>query len=393
MVRGGVHAAKGIGMRAGGRPVGGGRAGRIRRDRGLAWALLAAAALAMAAGSVGGAPAPGPYGGDAAREALAGTGAPAVPEALVARYRRPDAIPYPPGNPHSPEKARLGEVLFFDPRLSGSNTMSCATCHDPAQGWEDGRRTARGDRGQALHRATQTLLNIAWAEPLMWDGRAESLEAQALGPIAAPEEMDQPVGALVEELSAVPGYRRLFRDAFGDEAVTPDRIASALATYQRGIVSGPAPFDRWIAGEEGAMGPAAVRGFLLFNGRANCAACHAGWRLTDDSFHDIGLPTADPGRGAQMPGVPMLRHAFKTPTLRNIAARAPYMHNGAAATLREAILHYDSGFTERPSLSAEMRRLALTPQDVEDLLAFLHALSSAEEPPAAPALPPAAATE
>jgi cytochrome c peroxidase len=135
------------------------------------------------------------------------------------------------------------------------------------------------------------------------------------------------------------------------------------------------------------MDAAAVRGFALFNGRANCAACHGGWRLTDDSFHDIGLASGDIGRGAQLPEIPMMRHAFKTPTLRNVAGRGPYMHDGSARTLREAVLHYDTGFVERPSLSAEVRRLILTPREVDDLVAFLRALTSEDDPIPAPVLP------
>ncbi|MBY0333323.1 MAG: c-type cytochrome [Acetobacteraceae bacterium] len=308
-------------------------------------------------------------------------------DALRARYRRPDAIPFPRDNAYSDAKYRLGQVLFFDPRLSGSNTMSCASCHNPALGWEDGLRTARGEQANTLRRSTPTILNIAWAEPLMWDGRKESLEDQALGPVADAGEMNQPVDELVAELSRIPGYRRLFRDAHGADAVTPRGIALALATFQRTIVSNLSPFDRWVAGDASAMGADAVRGFVLFNTRANCAACHAGWRLTDDSFHDIGLASGDIGRGAHMPEVPLMRHAFKTPTLRNIALRGPYMHDGSAMTLREAVLHYDTGFVDRPSLSPEMRRLNLSPRDADDIVAFLRALTSGDDPVPAPALP------
>lgn len=312
---------------------------------------------------------------------------PALIEGLRARYRRPEAIPFPAANPYSDAKYRLGHVLFFDPRLSGSNAMSCASCHNPSLGWEDGLRTARGEQANSLRRATQTLLNIAWSEPLMWDGRRDTLEEQALGPIEEPGEMNQPVPALIAELSAVPGYRALFAEAFGEPRVTPEGVAAALATFQRTIVSNLSPFDRWVTGDAAAMSPAAVRGFVLFNGRANCGACHDGWRFTDDSFHDIGLRSEDRGRGAAMPDVPLMQHAFKTPTLRNIAGRGPYMHDGSARTLREAILHYDTGFIDRPSLSPEMRRLNLSSAEVEDIVAFLHALTSEDDPIPTPALP------
>lgn len=317
----------------------------------------------------------------------AGTVAQTDAAASRARYRRPDAIPFPAANPYSDAKARLGHALFFDPRLSGSGAMSCASCHNPTLGWEDGMPTGRGEAANTLGRSTPTVLNVAWAEPLMWDGRAESLEHQALGPIQATEEMNLPVPVLVARLSAVPGYRRMFRDAFGREEVTPEGIAAALATFQRTIVSNLAPFDRWAVGDEGAVGEDAKRGFALFNGRANCAACHSGWRFTDDGFHDIGLRSQDVGRGAHLPDLPAMRHAFKTPTLRNIASRNPYMHDGSARTLRDAVLHYDTGYVERPSLSPEMRRIGLTPREVDDLVAFLRSLSSEDDPVLAPVLP------
>ncbi|QQP93984.1 c-type cytochrome (plasmid) [Skermanella sp. TT6] len=309
------------------------------------------------------------------------------PGDLKAQYRRPNEIPFPADNPYSDAKAALGHVLFFDPRLSGSNTASCASCHNPALGWEDGLPVATGDGAKSLERASPTILNLAWAEPLMWDGRKDTLEEQATGPIEAAGEMNQPIASLVAELSDIPAYRRLFREAFGSETISGAAIARALATFERTIVSNKAPFDRWIEGDEGAIPEEAKQGFALFNGKANCAACHSGWRFTDDSFHDIGLNSADPGRGALLPDIPVMRHAFKTPTLRNVATREPFMHDGSAATLRDVIVHYDTGFVERPSLSPEMRRLGLTPGETEALLAFLRTLTSEDDPIPAPTLP------
>lgn len=350
-------------------------------------ACRARVAVVLAALALAGLGAVAASGGSSANVAASEGAASADPAKLRPLYRRPDAIPFPVANPYSDAKARLGQVLFFDPRLSLSGAMSCASCHNPALGWEDGLPTGRGEAANTLRRATPTILNLAWGEALMWDGRAESLEHQALGPIQATEEMNLPVPVLVARLSAVPGYGRMFRDAFGREEVTPEGIAAALATFQRTIVSNLAPFDRWAAGEEEAIGEDAKRGFALFNGRANCAACHSGWRFTDDGFHDIGLRSEDPGRGAHLPDLPAMRHAFKTPTLRNIASRNPYMHDGSARTLREAVLHYDAGFVERPSLSPEVRRLGLTVQEVDDLVAFLRALTSQDDPTPAPTLP------
>ena len=351
-----------------------------RRALGVA-ALALAAVGAILVADARTEPRPAPQG------PVAEAGAERPLAAVRARYRRPDSIPFPRDNPYTDAKHRLGHALFFDPRLSGSDAMSCASCHNPALGWEDGLRTGRGEAANTLGRATPTVLNLAWAELLMWDGRKETLEEQALGPIEAGVEMNQSLPALVAELSAIPGYRRMFRDAFGKDDVTPAGIAQAIATFERTIVSNLAPFDRWVMGEEGAIDEAARRGFVLFNGRANCAACHSGWRFTDDGFHDIGLQSGDIGRAEHLPEVPAMRHAFKTPTLRNVALRGPYMHDGSARTLRDTIVHYDTGFVERPSLSPEMRRLGLSQPDVEDLVAFLRTLTSEDDPIPVPVLP------
>jgi cytochrome c peroxidase len=153
------------------------------------------------------------------------------------------------------------------------------------------------------------------------------------------------------------------------------------------VVSSEAPFDRWVNGDERAISDSAKRGFMLFNGKANCAGCHAGWRMSDDGFHDIGLPDADRGRAEVAPGIVQLEHAFKTPTLRNVNQRAPYMHDGSVATLAAVIDHYDSGFVRRPSLDTQMQPLGLTPSEKADLLALLDTLTGADAPSLIPILP------
>jgi cytochrome c peroxidase len=319
-----------------------------------------------------------------------GAGAAAADAALMklkARYKRPASIPFPKANGYSDAKSRLGHTLFFDPRLSGPGTVSCATCHNPALGWKDGLPRGVGHDAKQLGRATPTILNLAWADLLMWDGRKEGLEDQATGPIEANVEMNQPMPALVEKLSAIPGYRRMFREAFGRDEISKATIAQAIATFERTLVSNKAPFDRWIDGDESAIGEDAKRGFKIFNEKGNCAACHSGWRFTDDGFHDVGLKSEDVGRAAQMPNEPTLKYAFKTPTLRNINLRAPYMHDGSVRTLRDVVIHYDTGFVQRPSVSPEMRRLGLTEQEVKDLVAFLHTLTSQDDMIAVPVLP------
>jgi cytochrome c peroxidase len=318
---------------------------------------------------------------------LAAAAEDAASVALKQKYVRDTAVPFPKANPYSETKARLGQALFFDPRLSGPGNIACASCHNPGMAWKDGLPRGIGHDSKPLPRATPTILNLAWADLLMWDGRKDGLEDQSMGPVTSDTEMSLPLTDLVVRLSDLPGYRRMFRDAYGDDRIDPKRIAGAIATYERTIVSGKAPFDRWIDGDEAAIPAAAKRGFALFNGKANCAACHSGWRFTDDGFHDIGLPDGDPGRGAQVPDEPSLQHAFKTPTLRNIAQRAPYMHDGSVETLDDVVRHYDTGFVRRPSLSPEMRPLGLSGEDAADLITFMRTLTSKDAPVTVPALP------
>jgi cytochrome c peroxidase len=230
-----------------------------------------------------------------------------------------------------------------------------------------------------LGRRTPTVLNLAWTELLMWDGRKASLEEQALGPMEAKVEMNQDLDELPQKLSAIEGYRRQFEAIFPQDGITLDTIAKAIATYERTIVSGEAPFDRWIEGDEDAISESAKRGFVTFNTKGNCAACHAGWNFSDGGFYDIGLPDEDVGRFAIL-DLPSMQHAFKTPTLREVELRGPYMHDGSVATLEAVIEHYDNGFVERPSLSGEMRKLDLTREEKADLVAFLSTLTG-ENPP------------
>ena len=277
--------------------------------------------------------------------------------------------------------------MFFDPRLSGSGTHSCASCHNPGLGWRDGLPVGVGHDAQALPHATSTIIDLAWGTLMMWDGSKESLEDQATHPIETAGEMNMPLPRLAARLAALPAYRRLFQAAFGHDDVTAPKVAQALATFERTLVSNEAPFDQWIRGNPRAIGEDAKRGFALFNGRANCSACHSGWRFTDDGFHDIGLAGNDLGRGAIVPDEPTLERAFKTPTLRNVDARSPYMHDGSIRTLSEVVAHYDTGFIERPSLAPEMHRLGLTAVETSDIIAFLHTLTSKDDPVAIPALP------
>jgi len=303
-----------------------------------------------------------------------------------AEWRRPDTIPFPKDNPYTPEKAALGKMLFFDTRLSRDKNLSCASCHNPSFGWEVPFATAIGAGGKPLGRHAPTALNQAWSKNLFWDGRAPTLEAQAKGPIEAGVEMDLPMATAVTRLKAVQGYQTAFAKAFPSEGLSEATVLKAIATFERTIVTGDTPFDRWVRGDDKALSAEAQRGFALFAGKAQCSVCHSGWNFTDDKFHDIGLPTADPGRmGVSREAAD--QHAFKTPGLREIAARAPYMHHGQVATLEAVVAHYVSGGVRRPSLSKNMKPLSLTAQETQDLLTFMRSLSSPQATIAMPNLP------
>ncbi|MBV8836493.1 MAG: c-type cytochrome [Alphaproteobacteria bacterium] len=308
-------------------------------------------------------------------------------EELKAQYRRPDSIPFPKDNPYTTEKAALGKKLYFDTRLSAANLLSCASCHSPAYGWGDGQPRGVGHGMKQLGRRSPSIVNAAFGEVFMWDGRFASLEQQALGPIQADAEMNLPVDQLLGRLKGIPAYAPLFEAAFPSEGITPANIAKAIATYERTVVSGRAPFDAWIEGDESAIDESAKRGFALFNGKAACMNCHSGWTFTDDSFHDIGMPDKDIGRGKQIPNIIKMQQAFKTPGLREITRRGPYMHDGSVATLEAVMEHYDRGGIDRPSRSALMKPLGLTAQEKADLVAFMQTLTSDMDPTTVPVLP------
>jgi len=298
---------------------------------------------------------------------------------LKARYQRPATVPFPDANPRSSAKVTLGKQLFFDERLSGANDTACASCHVPALGWEDGERLTESTRGGNLKRHTPTIWNRAWGRTFFWDGSARSLEEQALQPIINPGEMNQPMPALMRELRAIPGYREGFRAAFPDAeapVITADRLAKAIATYERTVVQPQTAFDAWVEGDGDAISEAARRGFRLFNGKARCAECHSGWNFSSGAFHDIGLPdTGDRGRGAVLE-LAAANHMFKVPTLRDIARRAPYMHDGSLPNLQAVLDHYQGDFVRRETLSADMQAIALTDREEADLTAFLHSLTT-----------------
>jgi len=277
-------------------------------------------------------------------------------------YKRPPVIAFPSGNPYTPQKVLLGKKLYFDTRLSGGNVLACATCHNPGYGWGDGQPKGIGHGMNVLGRRSPTI-------------------------IQADAEMHLQLDQLMARLNSISEYGPLFESAFGQKDIEPSMVAKAIATFERTVVSGRAPFDQWVEGDEKAISEEAKRGFVTFNTKARCAECHGSWRFTDDSFHDIGLPSDDIGRGKFLPDVVKMQHAFKTPGLREIARRAPYMHDGSMPTLEAVVDHYDEGGVARPSRSDLMKPLQLSSQEKADLVAFMKTLTSDVGPISVPVLP------
>jgi cytochrome c peroxidase len=298
---------------------------------------------------------------------------------------------HPDDNPHSEEKEQLGKRLFFDPRLSSSGTLSCASCHDPDLGWTDGRRRSVGHAGQKGRRNSMTILNVAFYDHLFWDGRAESLEAQALSAIRSPSEMNMDLDALEERIANIGEYRRLFEQSFGDKQVTARRIAEAVATFERGITSRTSDFDRFLQGDRDAMTERQIHGLHLFRTKARCMNCHNGALLSDNQFHNLGQshlgrPSQDLGRFL-VTGDTADVGKFRTPSLRDVTRTEPYFHHGLIFELREIINMYNQGMpqiipkkeNDNPLLPEKSRLLTplhLTEKEKGALLDFLRALSA-----------------
>jgi cytochrome c peroxidase len=313
-------------------------------------------------------------------------------KALQKDYARPTEIPYLADNPYSKEKEVLGKLLFFDPRLSKSNMTSCATCHNPSFAWGDALPLGVGHEHKKLGRKTPTILNLAWYEKLMWDGRFVHYEGQAMGPVGSPDEMAMPLtgpDSVVEKLKKISGYKEYFKKAFpkDKDPVNTDNMSKAIAIFERGIVSGKAPFDQWVEGKEDAISAKAKEGFVLFNTKAKCSQCHSGWAFTDGSFHDIGLKSTDIGRGKFLK-LKTQQHAFKTPGLRNITLRGPFMHDGSEETLEKVVEFYSrGGDVKRDSLSGVIKPSNLSKKEIASIVEFMKTLTSDDEPQVLPILP------
>ena len=287
-------------------------------------------------------------------------------------------MPVPEDNPLTAEKVGLGRRLFFDPILSRDYTLACASCHDPRRAFTDGLRLAVGVEGRSGTRNAPVIVNRAYGQAQFLDGRAASLEEQALMPIENPNEFDMTLEEAVARLQNHSDYPAQFEAAFGREP-NADDLGRALASYVRTILSGDAPIDRYMNGEREALSEEARQGLRLFRGKANCTTCHLGPTFTDEEFHNTGIAwragkLADPGRFA-VTGQEEDRGAFKTPTLREVTRTAPYMHDGSLETLEEVIEFYDGGGRANPHLDPELTPLRLTEEEKQALVAFLRALT------------------
>jgi cytochrome c peroxidase len=290
----------------------------------------------------------------------------------------PTAIPQPSTNLNYAAKLELGKQLYFDGRLSKNGAISCAFCHNPGTGWADPRQTSIGIGGGVGGRQAPTVLNTAFNHLQFWDGRARSLEEQAIGPIHNPIEMGETHENVVVKLNKIKGYQQQFRSVFGTD-VNLQGIAEAIAAYERTVLSTNAPFDKYMAGDQKAMDEAAVRGMALFRGKARCVLCHGGPNFTDNQFHNLGVPQVGPmkedlGRFG-VTRAEKDKGAFKTPTLRSIAETSPYMHDGAFKTLEEVVDFLNTGGGANQHLDSLIKPLDLSDGEKQDLIAFLKALS------------------
>ncbi|MBS1818655.1 MAG: c-type cytochrome [Acidobacteria bacterium] len=287
-------------------------------------------------------------------------------------------------NAPTPEQVRLGRWLFYDTRLSGDGSVSCATCHRPEHAFSEPTPHSTGIRGQAGGRKSPSFVNAAVTlyPNFFWDGRAQSLEEQALGPIANPIEMGATHESMVASIQKVGAYAPYFKQAFGSEEISKERVAQAIAAYEKTRMSGNSPVDRWrLNKDESAVPDQVKQGYELFFGKAACNQCHLGNNYTDSRFHNLGVgydprtkTFKDEGRSA-ISKDPADLGAFKTPTLRDVAKHAPYMHDGSVATLREVVELYDRGGEKNPNLDPKIKKLNLTPAEVDALVAFMEALS------------------
>jgi len=287
-----------------------------------------------------------------------------------------DAAFIPDDNPMTSAKIALGKKFFWDKRWSVNATVACVSCHPPEHGWADPRQFSINFAGQPTPRHAPTIVNRLFSDRQLWTGLRPSLEEQALKDSNRTDEM------VVKNLGAIPAYQAEFRAVFGTE-LSPDGVAKAIASYVRTIVSGNSPYDRFRAGDKTALAPAAQQGLALFEGKARCVACHVGFNFTDEGYRNIGVgmeqPNPDLGRYL-VTKVEADKGAFKTPTLRDVAKRSPYMHNGSEKTLEDVVAFYNRGGVRNPWLSPDIKTLGLSAHEQAELVAFLRALTGEIDP-------------
>lgn len=331
---------------------------------------------------------------------------PELDEEVIADFQDIGVLPkmiFPENNPYSEAKKELGKMLFFDPRLSKSKQISCASCHDPELAWGDGRTISYGHNRQTGKRNSPSLLNIGYHSVFFWDGRAASLENQALGPITDPVEMAATETISIKNIKKIKGYKPYFREAFGDEKITIERILKAIATYERTITSKKSKFDSFIEGKSDIFTDEEVIGLHLFRTKARCVNCHNTPLFSNQKFHNVGLSYY--GRTFEDLGKYNITHKkedvgkFKTPSLREIGRTAPYMHNGLMPNLEGIIEMYNAGMPRVkpkenqkndslfPVTDPLLKKLNLTKKEQNALKAFLLTLSSSPRREILPKLP------
>lgn len=291
----------------------------------------------------------------------------------------PNGVVIPADNPLTKDKIELGRLLFFDKRLSRDNTIACASCHMAPFAFTDGKPVSTGIKGQKGGRSAPASLNRLFSKAQFWDGRAATLEEQSVGPFINPIEHGfANHDEMVAKMKKIPGYRKLFKDVFGED-ITIDGVGKAIASFQRTILSGNSPADRFdLGGDEKAISPEAQKGLVLFREKARCTKCHSGFNFTDEKFHNLGIGwdtgTVDLGR-YMVTGNAEEIGAFKTPTLREISRSAPYMHDGRFKTLEEVVNFYNKGGVKNPHQDNLIIPLELTDEEKRDLVAFLRTLN------------------
>lgn len=302
----------------------------------------------------------------------------------MSKWLRPAEVPQPKDNKLTPERIELGKLLYFDTRLSANGKINCATCHHPKRGWTDLEPVSKAIGAGRGPRNSPTLLNTAYGKRQFWDGRARTLEKQALGPIEADVEMNMPLEVLIPKLNKIEGYTKLFKQAYpkSNGKITKKYLAKAIASFERTVLSTTAPFDKYAMGDDKAISKQEKEGFELFTNKAHCVDCHDSFNFSDGSFHNIGLNDGEL-QGKELGRYLTKRRAtwygvFKTPTLRDISKSAPYFHDGSVKTLHEATSICSSGGRYKNNVKNKSTYIVdrnVTETEVNKIVEFLKTLS------------------